>query len=105
MKFITFFINEPASAEFGTRFLSVLAFAAPLCALSYMANTIFQAAGKRRSSFILSIMRKGVMDIPAMYIFKMLIGLNGVTWATPFAEVTSAVTAVILYMEFRKILD
>ena len=104
-QFITFFINEPASAEFGTRFLSVLAFAAPLCALSYMANTIFQAAGKRRSSFILSIMRKGVMDIPAMYIFKMLIGLNGVTWATPFAEVTSAVTAVILYMEFRKILD
>ena len=104
-QFITFFINEPASAEFGTRFLSVLAFAAPLCALSYMANTIFQAAGKRRSSFILSIMRKGVVDIPAMYIFKMLIGLNGVTWATPFAEVTSAVTAVILYMEFRKILD
>ena len=104
-QFITFFINEPASVEFGTRFLSVLAFAAPLCALSYMANTIFQAAGKRRSSFILSIMRKGVMDIPAMYIFKMLIGLNGVTWATPFAEVTSAVTAVILYMEFRKILD
>jgi len=104
-QFITFFINEPASAEFGTRFLSVLAFAAPLCALSYMANTIFQAAGKRRSSFILSIMRKGVMDIPAMYIFKMLIGLNGVTWATPFAEVTSAVTALILYMEFRKILD
>ena len=104
-QFITFFINEPASAEFGTRFLSVLAFAAPLCALSYMANTIFQAAGKRRSSFILSIMRKGVMDIPAMYIFNMLIGLNGVTWATPFAEVTSAVTAVILYMEFRKILD
>ena len=104
-QFITFFINEPASAEFGTRFLSVLAFAAPLCALSYMANTIFQAAGKRRSSFILSIMRKGVVDIPAMYIFKMLIGLNGVTWATPFAEVTSAVTAAILYMEFRKILD
>ena len=104
-QFITFFINEPASVEFGTRFLSVLAFAAPLCALSYMANTIFQAAGKRRSSFILSIMRKGVVDIPAMYIFKMLIGLNGVTWATPFAEVTSAVTAAILYMEFRKILD
>lgn len=104
-QFITFFINEPASVEFGTRFLSVLAFAAPLCALSYMANTIFQAAGKRRSSFILSIMRKGVVDIPAMYIFKMLIGLNGVTWATPFAEVTSAVTAAILYTEFRKILS
>ena len=99
---ITFFINEPASVEFGTRFLSVLAFAAPLCALSYMSNTIFQAAGKRRSSFILSIMRKGVVDIPAMYVFKMLIGLNGVCWATPFAEVTSAITAAILYVKFRR---
>ena len=99
---ITFFINEPASVEFGTKFLSVLAFSAPLCALSYMINTVFQAAGKRRSSFILSIMRKGVVDIPAMYAFKMLMGLSGVAWAAPFAEVTSAVTAAVLYVKFRK---
>lgn len=99
---ITFFIDEPASVEFGTQFLSVIAFAAPLCALSYMANTIFQAAGLRRYSLILSIMRKGVVDIPAMILFKMLIGLNGVTLATPFAEVTSAITAGVLYYRFRK---
>ena len=99
---ITFFISDPASVEFGTRFLSVIAFAAPLCALSFMANTIFQAAGKRKASFTLSIMRKGVVDIPAMYVFKMLLGLNGVTLATPFAEVTSAITAAILYTRFRR---
>ena len=99
---ITFFINDPASVEFGTIFLSVIAFAAPLCALSFMANTIFQAAGKRKASFTLSIMRKGVVDIPAMYAFKMLFGLNGVTLATPFAEITSVITAGILYMRFRK---
>ena len=99
---ITFFINEPASVEFGTRFLRILAFAAPLCALSYMANTIFQAAGKRKYSLVLSTMRKGVVDIPAMIIFKMLMGLSGVTLATPFAEVTSAITAGVLYTRFRK---
>ena len=104
-QFITFFISDPASVEFGTRFLSVIAFAAPLCALSFMANTIFQAAGRRRSSFILSIMRKGVVDIPAMYVFKMLLGLNGVTLATPFAEVTSAITATVLYRKFKKDLE
>ena len=47
-------------------------------------------------------MRKGVVDIPAMYLFKSFIGLNGVTWATPFAEVTSAVVAVVLYLRFRR---
>ncbi len=99
---ITFFIADPASVEFGTRFLSVIAFAAPLCAMSFLANTIFQASGRRRQSFILSIMRKGVVDIPAMYFFKSLIGLNGVTWATPFAEVMSAITAAVLYLKFRK---
>ena len=99
---IMFFIKEPASVDFGTKFLSVLAFAAPLCALSYMANTIFQASGNRRASFILSIMRKGVVDIPAMIIFKMMMGLSGVTWATPFAEVTSAITAGVLYTRFKK---
>ena len=99
---ITFFINEPASVEFGTRFLRILAFAAPLCALSYMANTIFQAAGKRKYSLVLSTMRKGVVDIPAMIIFKMLMGLSGVTLATPFAEVTSAITAGVLYTRFKK---
>ena len=99
---ITFFIDEPASVEFGTRFLSVLAFAAPLCAMSYMANTVFQAVGNRRASLILSIMRKGVVDIPAMFVFKSMMGLNGVVWATPFAEVTSAVTAAVLYVRFRK---
>ena len=97
-----FFIKEPASVDFGTKFLSVLAFAAPLCALSYMANTVFQASGNRRASFILSIMRKGVVDIPAMIIFKTMMGLSGVTWATPFAEVTSAITAAVLYTRFKK---
>lgn len=104
-QFITFFIDEPASVEFGTRFLSVLAFAAPLCAISYMANTVFQAVGNRKASLILSIMRKGVVDIPAMIIFKTMMGLNGVVWATPFAEVTSAVTALVLYARFRRELD
>jgi intracellular septation protein A len=47
-------------------------------------------------------MRKGVVDIPAMIIFKMMMGLSGVTWATPFAEVTSAVTAAVLYTRFKK---
>ena len=77
---ITFFIDEPASVEFGTQFLRVIAFAAPLCALSYMANTIFQAAGKRKYSLALSTMRKGVVDIPAMIL----------------------VTAAVLYLRFRK---
>ena len=37
-----------------------------------------------------------------MYVFKMLMGLNGVVWATPFAEVVSVSVASVLYMKFRR---
>lgn len=102
---VTFFIDEADSVSFGAQFLDVIAFAAPLCALSYMTNTVFQAAGRRKSSFLLSIMRKGIVDIPAMFVFKSFIGMYGVVWATPFAEVVSAAVAVVLFFSFMRSLQ
>lgn len=99
---VTFFIDEAESVSFGAQFLNVIAFAAPLCALSYMTNTVFQAAGRRKSSFLLSIMRKGIVDIPAMFVFKSFMGMSGVVWATPFAEVVSAAVAAVLFTVFMR---
>lgn len=102
---VSFFINESETIRYGTQFLEVIAYAAPLCALSYMVNTVFQATGNRLRSFILSIMRKGVCDIPAMFVFRSMIGIQGVVWATPFAEVVSAVVALMLFFSFWKKLE
>lgn len=99
---VGFFINEPETIRYGTQFLEVIAYAAPLCAISYMVNTVFQATGNRARSFILSVMRKGVCDIPAMFIFRSMIGIQGVVWATPFAEVVSATVALVLFFTFVK---
>ena len=99
---VRFFIDEKESVTYGTDFLKVLAFAAPLAALSYMTNTVFQASGHKVYSFLLSTLRKGFLDIPAMFIFRALIGVQGVVWATPFAEIISAVLAVGLYLGFLK---
>ena len=99
---VMFFIDEEMSVAFGTRFLSVLAFAAPLCAMSYVANMTFQAARRRKSSLVLSTMRKGVVDIPAMVLLKSKLGLDGITLATPFAEVVSAIIGGVLFAVFLK---
>lgn len=97
-----FVIMAAIANLFGTRFLRIIGYAAPLCALSYMCNTVFQATGNRARSFVLSIMRKGLVDIPMMFVLRAMIGVDGVCWATPFAEVVSAVIAVILYFSFMK---
>jgi len=99
---IGFFIDDADSIHYGTMILRIIAFAAPLCTMSYMFSTVFQAAGHRLQAFLLSICRKGIIDIPSMMIFSSLIGITGIVWATPFAEVVSAVLALYMYMRFRK---
>ena len=99
---VRFFINDPETVDFGTRFIQIMAFAAPLCAVSYMVNALFQATANRARSFILSIIRKGIADIPAMYVFRYFLGVMGVVWAMPFAEVVSAGVAAVLYGTFIK---
>lgn len=93
---VTFFIAEEASVNFGSAFLQVIALATPLASIVYLTNTVFQAAGRRFSSFILSILRKGCMDIPLMFLFKSMMGMYGIVWATPTAEIGSILVAVFL---------
>ena len=93
---VAFFIAEEASVNFGSAFLRVIALATPLASIVYLTNTVFQAAGRRFSSFILSILRKGCMDIPLMFLFKSLMGMYGIVWATPTAEIGSILVAVFL---------
>ena len=99
---IRFFIDEESSVRFGTQFLRIIGFAAPLAAGSYLVNTVFQSTGRKTQSFILSILRKGLLDIPAMFVFRSFLGAAGVCAATPFAEVVAAVIAVGLYRSLWK---
>lgn len=99
--FVTFFIKDQQDViNYGVTFLHIIAVAVPLCSLSFATNTVFQATGNKISSFILSILRKGVLDIPLMFILKDLIGEIGVLWATPIAEVLSVFVALGLLFAF-----
>ena len=93
---VSFFIAEENSVRFGSSFLRIIALATPLASLSYLTNTVFQASGRRISSFILSILRKGCMDIPLMFLFRFLWGMYGIVWATPTAEIISLFVAAVL---------
>lgn len=100
--FVSFFIKEEKSVYYGIEYLKIIAVAVPLCSICFSANTVFQAAGKKLYSFILSILRKGVLDIPLMFFLKNKIGELGVLWATPIAEVLSVFVAVTFLIFFIK---
>lgn len=99
---VQFFIKDQETIYEGQRFLSIIALGVPLCAITYTMNTVFQATGQRKKSFILSILRKGLLDIPLMFLFRGMFERLGVVMATPVAEGISAIIAFVLFIPMVK---
>ena len=66
---------------------------------------MFQACGLGRYSLIFAVLRKIVLEIPALYILNRLFPLYGLACAQPFAEVVLAAAAVIILTRLFKRMD
>lgn len=72
----------------------------PLASLSMTVVMFFQATARKVPATLLSVLRKGILDVPLMFILNNVWPVYGVACATPIAEVISCVTAVILMRVF-----
>ncbi len=97
-----FFIDEAETVAEGTKLLPTLAIAVVFCAMTYLMNTIFQATGKKLYSLITSMLRKGIFDIPLMFLFKRYWHETGIVVATPTAEILSIFVSLFLLIRFLK---
>lgn len=98
---VEFFVpGQTNTIKYGVDFLHIIEVAVPLCSISFATNTVFQATGKKIESFILSILRKGVLDMPLMYLLVKPFGELGVLWATPIAEILGVIVALGLLIPF-----
>lgn len=59
--------------------------------------------GAATPSLIINLSRQGLIYIPALFLLKALLGITGLTWAQPVADVLSLLLAVVLYVpRYRK---
>ena len=49
---------------------------------------------------ILSLLRKGGLDIPLMFLMDKLAGIEGIVWATPIADCCALAAAIALFIPF-----
>ena len=101
---VSIFIQESSadSLRYGARFLSILCVGGPFSACAYAIISFFQATGKGLKSFCLAILRKGVLDIPMMFVLNRLIPMDGIVMATPITDVICSVVAVVLFVSFLR---
>lgn len=98
------FIKDYETVEYSKYFMRVLATICPMQAAALMIVTILQALGQKTRPLIISFGRKGAFDIPLMFLTNNLFGVLGIAWATPIAEVMSAVLSVVLFIPTFKMM-
>lgn len=84
------------SRDYGVSFLRILCLGAPFSAFAYTVISFFQAVGKGRKSLVLALLRKGILDIPLMYLLRLAFPAYGMVWATPAADLCCCAVAAVL---------
>lgn len=102
-KIIYAFIKSDAVVAYGGRFLRGMCLALPFQCIDFLGVSTYQACGKGMLSLVYAVMRKVVLEIPALIILNHLFPLYGLPYAQPFSEFVLSIGAIftIRYM-FRK---
>lgn len=98
------FLNEPEVIGYGTRFLRGMSLALPFLCFDFVAVAVFQACGMGGKSLVFAILRKLVLEIPALFVLDKLYPLYGLAYAQLASEVVlAAAAAIVLANMFRRL--
>ena len=97
-----------AALNYGVVFLRIFCIGGPFSAIAYTFISFFQAVGHGKESFILALLRKGLLDIPLMFALRALASvvlspmqsMYGIVAATPTADIVCFIVSLILFERF-----
>ena len=99
------FMDNEIIVGYGIKFLRGFCLGMPFLCMDFLAVGVFQAVGMGRYALVFAIMRKVVLEIPALYILNYVFPLYGLAYAQLTAEVVLAVVAVVVLARLFKKLD
>ena len=100
---IRLFMNNESIIRHGSRFLHGFCLGLPFLCVDFLAVGVFQATGMGRAALAFALMRKILLEIPALFILNALFPLYGLAYAQLTAEVVLAAAGmIVLYRTFRR---
>ncbi len=101
---VRFFMDNEAIIAYGTRFLRGFCLGLPCLCVDFLAVNVFQAVGMGKEALIFAIMRKVILEIPALYVLNYLFPLYGLAYSQFVAEFVLAIAAVVVLVRlFRRL--
>ena len=102
---MTLFMKNESIVGYGTQFLRALCFGLPFLCMDFLAVGVFQACGMGKTALLFAILRKIILEIPALCILNWIYPLYGLAYAQFVAEVVLATAAVLILIRLFKRLD
>lgn len=98
------FMKSTVIVEHGTKLLRGLCLGVPFLCVDFIAVGVFQACGFGRKALLFAVLRKIILEIPALFLLNYLFPLYGLAYAQLTAELILAIAAVIVLVRlFRRL--
>lgn len=96
--------GDPVFTEFATQAMRIYMFGIFCAGFQITATSYFQATGQPMKASILSMMRQLILLIPLILILPIGLGLNGILYAGPIADITSGIIVFLfIHHEMSKL--
>ncbi|MFG6331648.1 MAG: MATE family efflux transporter [Lachnospiraceae bacterium] len=94
--FVGAFTTDAQIIDVGVRFLRAQAWAVPIMAVQTTMMVTFQATGQAIQAMTVNMGRQLLYNIPFLFLFSRLWGLNGLLYAQMAADYCTVITAVLI---------
>ncbi len=90
------FMDNEVIVAYGSRFLRGFSLSIPFLCLDFLAVGVFQALGRGKSALAFAILRKIVLQVPALFILDRLFPLYGLAYSQFVAELVLGICGFIM---------
>lgn len=96
------FIDDAQTLTYSAAFLRQAVLAMPMVAICYPMIIQFQAMRKVKEAMISSLLRKGLLDLPLLFLMDALIPLYGCVWVQPIVDTISLIAVLFFYARLQR---
>lgn len=99
---VSAFLADVTAFDYAVQFAKILLTTSPIFGVFYVLTNSLQAMGAATASLVINLSRQGIIFIPVLFILKAVLGLTGLVWAQPVADILSILLAAALYVSTYK---
>lgn len=99
---VSAFLADVTAFDYAVQFAKILLTTSPIFGVFYVLTNSLQAMGAATASLVINLSRQGIIFIPVLFILKAVLGLTGLVWAQPVADILSILLAAVLYVNTYK---